>query len=650
MKYADAEWKDVPEVVKIQIRDKAFNWLSVYDRFEDLPESVREGLPRKAYNPRLMGKHGAIFPEEKDLANVLSRYVYTMNHAAHVDKLLSVARPVINSYQGDTHFMSVRGYLIKQVQAFMKTPTIGEKLAKSAINEINSTLRTTFLDPKVLTNLSAMARGRAQAGLLGPATAVKKILHQQLNAWVDGGNKPFLKAWKEYVVGGGVKENVGDAWDYYGMQSKLALLDVPEYKLRKTNVRGAPRSAEGAYGMSREALIRTYQALDKIALSPLTLSLNMDRGIHTLAALAEAHEQGIPFDRAYRMNVVKISDTMPDLFTSQSIHDAILKSVSGQYSFDVSSRSPLLRGPFAALGTLFWSFPIKTSQYLWRGIAESMMGGDDARLARFVAYTGAHIGVTIGALKLGIDLAPVFAHALIPANFSSFGLDVLKNVYNSIDPFSNKTIREKQDARDTLKESALITTIPGYYGWGHKMAGAVESSFTGTKKAYKSDYAEFETTPMEAWLDAFGIRWDKHGKIKAILAEQRQVTADENYKKDEVKKEAADLYERGLFDKFNQVIVEARNKGVPIRPHEVVLYSQKRTRMSYLQMNLKKMRKDLQPQFQAEVDALQAELFPRKTATGSSKPQRGNRPMWGSGTTRFSQLEAEEEQNAPTEL
>jgi len=279
-----------------------------------------------------------------------------------------------------------------------------------------------------------------------------------------------------------------------------------------------------------------------------------------------------------------------------------------------------------------------------------MMGGDDAKLARYVAYLGAHIGVTIGAMKVGVDLAPVFAHALLPANFSSFGVNVLQNVYTSLDPFDNKTLREKQDARDTLKESAKIVTIPGYYGWGHKMAGAVESSFTGTKKAYKSDYAEFETTPMEAWLDAFGIRWDKHGKIKAILAEQRQVTADENYKKDEVKKEAADLYERGLFDKFNQVIVEARNKGVPIRPHEVVLYSQKRTRMSYLQMNLKKMRKDLQPQFQAEYDALQAELFPRKTATGSSKPQRGNRPMWGSGTTRFSQLEAEEEQNAPTEL
>jgi len=209
-------------------------------------------------------------------------------------------------------------------------------------------------------------------------------------------------------------------------------------------------------------------------------------------------------------------------------------------------------------------------------------------------------------------------------------------------------MEDRKDTVDSLKETAAILTIPGYASWYKKAEAAAEISFTGVKKRYGTQYAAFEQTPAEAWCDFFGIRWnDKNKELKATLADMREASEDEAFKKREVKEKAAKQYGIGNHEKFNQIIIEARKEGIPIRPSEVIKWYLETQKLSSLELRLKGMRKDLQKKWQPEVDRLKAELFPTRAAKAKVRVTAGSRQLW-SGTSRAQQIE--EEENAPTEL
>jgi len=284
---------------------------------------------------------------------------------------------------------------------------------------------------------------------------------------------------------------------------------------------------------------------------------------------------------------------------------------------------------------------MKTSQWLFRGISEAFMGGDDMKFARYLAYTGMHLGVLAGAAKLGIDLMPFFAHAIVPANIISFDFEIMKDAYRAA--FGDR-LADRDSARKDLAEAASILTMPGRYSWFEKGKEAIEISQEGYKKSFKKEYPMYEMTPMEAWLEFFGIKSPKGLRVKAKLAEMRELQADETYKKLQVREKAAEAYDNNQLDRMHNIILEAREKGIPIRPVDVVKFANQRKRVSVLRMQMKNMRKDLRQKFEAEVAALEAEMFPNYKETGEYKARRygaGQRPLWG-GTTRAASTEGEE--------
>jgi hypothetical protein len=238
----------------------------------------------------------------------------------------------------------------------------------------------------------------------------------------------------------------------------------------------------------------------------------------------------------------------------------------------------------------------------------------------------------------------MFKNALIPMHAVSFGFQVLKDGYSSI--FGDSLVT-RSDARKDLVDEGAILAVPGYFSWGKKAIDKYTIATEGFKRYGEQGSAMYEMTPAEAFLEFFEIKLPKGQQVRAMLSEMRDLEADESYRKSQAKVKAADLYEKGHIVAMNEYVTRAREEGIPIRPSEVVKFSNDRTRIGTLRTALKGMRKDLRPHFEEEIKRLEEELFPskhRKTVNdGESevetrKYSAGERPLWG-GASRGSEEE-----------
>ena len=611
------------------LKQRFFKWNLAYDSWNELPDFVRRMIPKEKFNVHFQHRTAELMQEflKENLWDVGTRYVLSTVHDGVVnDFFLPRARDiakVIPDY-GINSKLTTRGYLdayIKQVAGFAPEGPL-----------------TTLANKAFTQNAQELWVQSIYRGALGIDTALRNLT-QSMYTIADVGVSPFLKGTKNYVIG-----RITNSPEYVKWENRMDL--VQEFYNDKM------RLLKG--GMSRttwEHIMDANRKVTSLALTPLGITERINKGIAYFSGLERAKELGMDFQTAHIIGLKQATAMATPLQFSQAEWFAWRKQFGSQFGYSEAQRSPIFAGPGMQFFTPFWSFPMKSFQFVAnlfkdayglekiplttlqvpKLVGTSMaqkMGYKaeaptdaqaNAALFRFLALTGFMVSApTIMAETLGIDVGYLWGiKGMLPTHILPAWMDGINDLFMSMGaPVSSvfgelpPTYVERERAWNNFSKFAYMMLVPqyryygkvrdayerldkGYYTMGSDKLPSQETSM-GIEIANLFGWPPYRKDTQEAVYGALRVNRDYYSMRHDMIQQ-----ANEEMEKGNYEKAAANL--KRFYDKY----------GVPIQEHELREYRRSRDRENIFERSLKVIAKNFKPQFAKELTDAERKAMPR---------------------------------------
>jgi hypothetical protein len=304
-----------------------------------------------------------------------------------------------------------------------------------------------------------------------------------------------------------------------------------------------------------------------------------------------------------------------------------------QFGFTGRYRTPLSRGPLARMGTLFWSFPVKEAQFLYRGLTDSVLEGDGMRFARFALLTGGQLwGIAAVINLLGAEAPAVYKFGFMPIKPFAQIWDLMGGAYEAA---FGKRADDRQKGSEAMYNAILGCTIPQYYP-----AKGIVQSVQALKRGYRVGGAkEMPISDTSAFVELLNVAgFHPRGPHLAydLLREMDDVKKDQEFKKSALLLSASKAMEKGNMEGVQEVFQKARDKQIPLSYGDLQKYHHDRTTMSLLEQRLKSVPRNLRGPIKKQIDELQERMGPTR------REEEHEHTMW-SGPKQFEETEEAEE-------
>lgn len=340
----------------------------------DADQSI--ALPRKAQNRFANVRTGAE-GYEKDLIQALELYTKATARDMYVNDALHASIPAIeamskngskilrrevittpdgasktiNFYNlNNADMWSKRGYAEAFVRAQLGLPTQGQRFFKQL-----------GINPRTSQRVSNMATGLVYRNLLGMAidTGIKN-LSQVTHTIAENGMAPTMRGIGKFLTPEGIKT----------ARSEHLLKEFDSFLL-----------AEDMPAATRAKIFKQFD--ENVINGAMRFSEFVNRGIAYHTALDDAIKAGKSIAEA---------------------HEIALKAVRGtQFEYNKLGTSPFMRGPLTRPAAQFMTFPVKTSEMLYRWANEGNTGR--GKLLRYFATVG---GLVYAGKEVGVELGNIF--------------------------------------------------------------------------------------------------------------------------------------------------------------------------------------------------------------------------------------------------
>jgi hypothetical protein len=523
--------------------------------------------------------------------------------------------------------------------------TLADKAISTLVKTINDTVGKNY-DADKTTRMVREGVGELKtavaAGVLGPATATMNLF-QGVHELVDTGRWPILRSLRvalsesaksgalshiglkgqaEAIRGKSIPEGFEGAWDLLNTSGRgggglgedlrgLPLEEAARLRKQQEMMKGIPSKFKKIHGW-----------MQRMALSPLTFTENMNKAGHIIAALESGAKEGLTFRESLSKGFGKLAgefDMGKDI--SQKQWDAYLQMLGGQYGAGAPHTSPYLRGPLASISSIFWSYPLKTLQFMHTGLTDSVLKGDSAKFTRYLAYIGAQATLASAVAYLGGDVAHIFGKGILPSNALSMPWQMLKNAYTSA---AGTTEQDRSKAQDDLLGALATISVPGYKGWGDRTYKMFKNMEQGGRVTTKGEYKLVQTSPIEEVLSYLGIHPIQAREAYEQVQDMRVEGQDYTFKRNNYIADALHQLNSGRTDKILDILTEARDKGIKLTMGDVYKAKQDREKYTYLTKMTSRLPKGVREKYQKKIKELEKEQFPG----GKEKVGQGDRPMW----------------------
>jgi hypothetical protein len=559
------------------IMAKFFKNNIAYDKWEIIPETVKRQIPKQKWIRYFQHRTTDRIMESAlndDVWDVLMGYINTaVRDGVMTDYFLPKARAISNLYtaagQGET--LSVRGYMdeyIRSVAGFNKQGS-----AVKMLNDLLGSISAWFGKPApsgayMVEEAANMYQGWLYRGALGIDTAVRNLT-QSLYTVAELGPYNWVKGLRGYVVGG-LKQTP----EYRRFRQRQTLID--EFYTTKMDMfkKGDPTKYERWRDLD--------QKVTSLALLPMRVTEHINRGIAYFAGLAEAASQGLPFEQGHIVGINRATLFTHPLEMSESEWFATQKMYSTQFGYGRVHTSPTMQGPLMRFLTPFWSFPIKSLQFVnnlgksalkverWREVpagvqkeGPAFLLSNEGRMARFLALTGfMTMAPAILAATLGVDAGYLWGKGLFPNNFTPMWMEMMENIhvgiFGGVGMSVPPTAKDKEQAFKKLSNALFLISIP-QYRFGAKVDKAVGNMEKGYYAMGPAELPATETTFAKELVNMLGFPpYTREGK--QLIYEAYRVGSDDAFVKQNAIRRAAEYWEKGKYDKAASIITEASKK------------------------------------------------------------------------------------------
>jgi len=616
-------WDKIPREEKAWIEDHIFPWGGIFTDWMKSPGFLQRMLP-KEYHVKYFQerKSNMEFLAKEDAWNTMQIYLHSAVRGGMWNDYLQTVRPVINQLNFANKPGSVRHYLETYVKNLVY-PDTGYLDTKwnSLVMEVGRILGRDFGGAAYFMprKLAAMYGRALYRGALGPDTAVRNLT-QTLHTWANSGELSTLTGLRDYLHGittqklekVGVKVKVPkkfkDFKEYYDIVDEFLGHDFEKlYKNDKTTM---------------DNIRKASTWITRMALFPMHLTENINKGIAYMAGLHEGIEKGLDYRTSHLIGVSKASKFQNfDLRMTEAQWYAVNKMTESQYGYTTVHTSPYLYGTGKKFFTPFWSFPLKTFQFLGNGIKESFISEDAARLTRFLALTGFFASApVILAEMLGVDTFALWGKGALPFNIYPAWMKGMGDIYTALGGNDPSYLDQERAQRAGMSFVGLLA-VPQWRA-GKKLIKNIEDLQKGYETWGPGEHPFNSINIASVILKMCGFPPIESKEARDLLKELRREEMSV-YKKHDYVKKIADIYEKGgmkAIDSVRKIIGKAREEGINIRPQDISSYRRLRELDIYT-MKLLRGKKELRR-------GIWGERLREAREEYLGKKKYGTRPIW----------------------
>ena len=612
-------WDTMPPNLQQFVQLKYLNWGAGYSKWIYLPEVVKAVLPEHKFNAYFQQRTAGDrlkFALNEDVFDTSTMYILsTMRNGLLTDFFL----PRANALARRLPFSGVKGTYrnmadeyIKMMSGFGRRSTLD-----NSWNSFANFINTRFFHkdaiplyvPKEAAGLYSEALYR---GAIGPDTAVRNLT-QSIYTFADVGGKNFLKGFLRYVDGWWNKTP-----EYLKFKEHLSIGDEFFHEHLQSMRRSDPSNYEKFKYYS--------QRLTNLVLSPMQITEHINKGIAYFAGLEEAAAKGYDFSTAHVIGLRRAGEVIPSLEYSEAQWYALNKSMYGsQFGYSPAHMSPYLQGTGMRFLKPFWSFPVKTAQFLQKGFKEGWwehISGDNSKLIRFMALTGFMAAAPQLLVEtVGIDSYSLWGKGILPAVVAPAFLNFMKDAWTAVGLDDKAGVFDKEAAKNNVKNTALLFTIP-QWRWLKKGALSLESLDKAHTTWGRAESPLTETTFFNEFLTLFGWPPVNRREAREYLKDYKDMRSEKIIKKQEAIMDIIEHQESGNYRKAVDILNNARKEGIIITAHDVNQMRARRETDAF-ELQYKALPKDMRtPELQRKFREAQQKFL------GGQRKYRGTRPLW----------------------
>lgn len=470
-------WSDLSRSEQKALKD-LWNFDAHLDTWEQLPGFIKKRLPKEVFMPYLLERKGGV-PVIEDLVQAFERYVPVALRKIHYDPVVQEFEPKLRALPGSEMPYTPKGYGLRYLDRVIKgNPTWDERAITDLTNVVNKTFGKELVNLGQAHAATTLLRSGAYRGLIGLDSAVINLT-QTINTVAETGRfmGPMLKFVQNFKQD---RQRAGLFGEF--LQSA--------------------REWEGpASSTTMQKVLAADEWLNKIALSPMSMTEFINRGLAFEAGVEEAVAKGLSRENALVNGLAKASKIVPNLEIPETWAHAIFQTIpKTQFGAGLSAqRSPYLRGPLGRLSTILLTYPTQQTQFMFRGFADAMKQNDKAKLIRFTAALGVFAGLPTILASAGIDIRKQFGIQGVLGQLTIPMWQMMGNGYQAV--MGSDPITRDQAAED-FKKALIHLTVP-QSRYGEKVMKVMDN----VERGYAVDaHGRFlyETTPAGELLRLVG--------------------------------------------------------------------------------------------------------------------------------------------------
>jgi hypothetical protein len=658
-------WKNLTAEDRAAIMDKFFSKNLAYDKWELLPEPVRDKMPKEKFNRHFQHRDANSINEfamNEDIWDVTMRYIHSVVHDGVMnDWFLPKANNVARLYGalGANETTSVRGYLdryIRQVAGFDRTSP-ATKFMNDMFANINKMFGKQMLpEAGGVEGAANLYQSWLYRGALGIDTAVRNLT-QSIYTVAELGPYNWVKGLSDFTINAAKKTET-----HQRFKERQSLLEEFFGTRMEMFKKGDPTKFDKLKEWDRK--------LTALVLSPMRITENINRGIAYYAGLAEAAEKGLPFEQGHVVGYKGASTMAQPLEMSEAEWFAEQKKYKTQFGYGKTHTSPLMQGNLMRFFTPFWSFPVKTLQY-WSNLGKGSVGAErwtevpgqiasrlsstpegepyllspKAAFPRFLALTGFLVAApALLSETLGIDAGYLWGKGLFPNQFTPMWMEMLENIHVGVFGGMGMSIppteKDKSAAWKGLANSMAMLGVP-QWRFGSKVDKVVQNMEKGYYAMGPSDLPAVETTFAKEVVNLFGFP-PMTRDAKSLVWDAYRERANYLFLKQDALKEAAGYWEKGDFTSATKVINNLYSKhNIAIKSQDINDFIRRQNTTTAYEEAEKHMLKERKGAWASKLRATQQQRLP-----GGA----GKRSLWMNTAPQTTEEPEPEEENGLSSL
>ena len=617
------DWDKMPPALQQFVQLKYLNWGGGYADWTYLPEEMKAVLPEHKFNAYFKQRTAGDrlkFALNEDVFDTSTMYIVS---AIRNGLLNDYFLPHSNSIARQMPFSGVKGTYRKLADDYIRMMSgFGAKSSldnswNAFANFVNTRLFHADAIPLYIPREAASLYQEAlYRGAIGPDTAIRNLT-QFIYTFADVGGKNFFKGFLKYLEGAWTKNA-----EYMKFKEHLSIGD----EFFAERLQALKKSNPTAY----EKFKYYNQRLTNLVLHPMQISEHINKGIAYFAGLEEAAAKGYDFNTAHIIGMKKAGEVMPSLEYSEAQWYALNKMYSGQFGYSTAHKSPYLQGTGMRFLTPFWSFPIKTAQFLQKGFKEGWwehLSGDNAKLVRFMALTGfLATAPQLLAETVGLDAYSLWGKGMLPAVALPAFVNGMKDAWTALGLNDSAGIFDKETSKNNLQNLFLLFALP-QWRWLKKGALSLENLDKAHTTWGRADSPLTETNFFNEFLTMFGWPPSNRREAREFLKDYKDMASERIIKKHEAIMDIIEYQEKGDYRKAVDVLNDMRKEGINISASDVN-HTRARRETDAFELQYKMLPKEMKtPELQRKFREAQQQFL------GGRYKYRGSKPMWSAKPT-----------------